>query len=90
MSYLLLSGGTVLVHDDKDKISSIHADVLIKDTRILKIAPNIPAPETCEILDCTDKIVSPGFIDTHHHVWQSALKGLFGNMPFFPFLSISS
>lgn len=25
--------------------------------------------------DCTDKIISAGFVDTHHHVWQSLLKG---------------
>ena len=25
--------------------------------------------------DCTDKIISPGLVDTHHHAWQSLLKG---------------
>ncbi|KAJ6531061.1 hypothetical protein B0H19DRAFT_1327052 [Mycena capillaripes] len=30
-------------------------------------------------IDCTGKIISPGFIDTHHHVWQTQLKGRHAN-----------
>jgi cytosine/adenosine deaminase-related metal-dependent hydrolase len=29
--------------------------------------------------DCTNKIISPGFIDTHHHGWQTLLKGRHAN-----------
>jgi hypothetical protein len=29
--------------------------------------------------DCTDKIISAGFVDTHHHTWQSLLKGRHAN-----------
>lgn len=28
------------------------------------------------MIDCTDKIVSPGLVDTHRHMWETALKGL--------------
>jgi cytosine/adenosine deaminase-related metal-dependent hydrolase len=31
-------------------------------------------------------IVSPGFIDTHHHVWQTQLKGRHANQTLLEYL----
>lgn len=86
----LLRGGTILVHDDQDRILPQKADILIEGDRISKIGASISAPDGCRIIDCSDKIVSPGFVDTHHHVWQSPLKGLFGDTALFPYLAIGS
>lgn len=91
MSRLLLKGGTVLIHGDKDKITPTKTDILVEGNRITKIETNIDTPtDGCNLIDCTDKIISPGFVDTHHHVWQSPLKGLFGDMAFLPYFAISS
>ncbi|CZR64667.1 related to cytosine deaminase and related metal-dependent hydrolases [Phialocephala subalpina] len=79
---------TVLVHGDQDRVLPQSADVLIEGDRISKIEAAIPAPAGCHIIDCTDKIISPGFVDTHHHVWQSPLKGFFGDTALFPYLAI--
>ncbi|KAL7758590.1 hypothetical protein ACKLNR_011017 [Fusarium oxysporum f. sp. zingiberi] len=50
--------------------------LLIEGNKIARIAPRIDPPsESTEIIDCTAKIISPGFVDTHHHVWQTQLKG---------------
>lgn len=87
---LLLKSGTVLCHDDHDRIVPTKADVLIDGDRISSIEASISPPASCEVIDCTDKIVSPGFVDTHHHVWQSPFKGLFGDMALLPYLAISS
>ncbi len=60
------------------------ADVLVEDTRILKIAPELD--ETAdETLDCTGLVVAPGFIDCHsHNDWYAARRN---NARFFtPFL----
>ncbi|KAH8703255.1 hypothetical protein BGW36DRAFT_403692 [Talaromyces proteolyticus] len=84
----LLRGGTVLIHGDQDRILPQKADVLIEGDRISKIEASISAPDGCHIIDCSDKIISPGFVDTHHHVWQSPLKGLFGDTALFPYLAI--
>ena len=46
---------------------------------IVKIESNIPSTEADEVTDCHDKIICPGFIDTHHHVWQTQLKGRFAD-----------
>ncbi|KAJ7772838.1 hypothetical protein DFH07DRAFT_913080 [Mycena maculata] len=77
---ILLSNGTVLLHDGEDRVHAIAADVLIIDNRIVEVAPGIasrgPASELATlVIDCTGKIVCPGFVDTHHHLWQTQLKG---------------
>lgn len=89
MGYLLLSGGTVLLHGENDKVTARKADILIQGDRISKIEPEIEPPSDADIIDCTDKLISPGFIDTHHHVWQAPLKGLFADCTFSQYLGIS-
>ena len=86
---LLLKGGTVLIHDDNDRVSPVKADILVQGNRITKIESAIEPPTGSEVLDCTNKIISPGFVDTHHHVWESPMKGLFGDMAFIPYMATS-
>jgi cytosine/adenosine deaminase-related metal-dependent hydrolase len=70
---LLLKGGCVLSLDptvgDFDT-----ADVLIEGTRIADVRPSIAAD--AEIVDASGSIVMPGFIDTHRHMWQGALRSI--------------
>ncbi|PGH00163.1 hypothetical protein AJ80_09216 [Polytolypa hystricis UAMH7299] len=76
---LLLQNGTVLAHEgDKLKVLRNH-DVLIRGNRISRIGERLSPPAGCKVIDCTRNIVSPGFIDTHHHLWQSQLKGRHGD-----------
>lgn len=73
---ILLQGGTVLTLSKDDQVISLkNTDLLIQGDKITKIGSNLVAPSGTKIIDCKGKIVSPGFIDTHHHVWQSQLKG---------------
>jgi cytosine/adenosine deaminase-related metal-dependent hydrolase len=76
---ILLQGGTLLVHDNNDHIQSVKTDLLIEGSIIAKIEAGIKASSETQVIDCTDKIVSPGFIDTHHHVWQTLQKGRHAN-----------
>ena len=50
------------------------ADLLIDDGRIAGIAPGIDAD--AEVIDATGRLVIPGFVDTHRHVWQTAMRGI--------------
>jgi cytosine/adenosine deaminase-related metal-dependent hydrolase len=78
-SQLLLKDGLVLIHDSQNHVVPTRAHVLIEGGTIIKIGPDVKAIEGAEIVDCTDKIVSPGFVDTHHHGWQTQLKGRHAN-----------
>jgi len=77
MSSIVLKNGTALLHDANDHVRGEKADILITGNKIVKIAANIDVSslKDIETIDCTDKIISPGFVDTHHHVWQTQLKG---------------
>ncbi|KAF5981952.1 cytosine deaminase [Fusarium bulbicola] len=76
---LLLQNGTVLQHDRQDNAIALkNTDILIEDDRIIEIGRNIE-PRTASMINCDEKIISPGFINAHHHVWQSQLKGRLGD-----------
>ena len=54
--------------------------VLVEDGRIAQVARDIAAPEGCEVIDATGKIVIPGLVDMHKHLWQTALRGVVGDL----------
>jgi 5-methylthioadenosine/S-adenosylhomocysteine deaminase len=69
---ILIRGGTVFTADPR--IGDLaRGDVLIRDGRILAVDREIPV-EDAQIVDATDKIVMPGLIDTHRHMWQTAIR----------------
>ncbi|KAF5610095.1 5-methylthioadenosine s-adenosylhomocysteine deaminase [Fusarium subglutinans] len=76
---ILLKNATLLVPEvpgDDHVIPLKNHSLLIEGNRIARIAPRIDPPsESTEVVDCSAKIISPGFVDTHHHVWQTQLKG---------------
>jgi cytosine/adenosine deaminase-related metal-dependent hydrolase len=49
------------------------ADILLEGSRISAVRPRIDADDIAEI-DARGKIVMPGFIDTHHHLFETALR----------------
>ena len=53
------------------------ADVGIKDGKIVAVEPNLPIEGAAEVIDATGKIVLPGMIDTHGHIYQH-VTGRFG------------
>ncbi|KIW91958.1 uncharacterized protein Z519_06940 [Cladophialophora bantiana CBS 173.52] len=76
-SSILLQGGTVLIHDEYDRVVPLRdTDLLVRDGVIADIGKDISPPNSdTEVIECKGKIISPGFVDTHHHLWQTQLKG---------------
>ncbi|MFI6580912.1 amidohydrolase family protein [Embleya sp. NPDC050493] len=71
---LLLRGGTV-VDTDPHVTARPDTDVLIEHGAIAAVGPDLSA-EGAEVVDARDRIVLPGFVDTHRHVWQSVLRAV--------------
>src|ERR1700682_3562068 len=49
------------------------ADVLVEGKKILAVGPNLHAGDAA-VIDASGRIVMPGFIDTHHHQFETALR----------------
>lgn len=87
----LLQGGTVLFHNQQDKVEALrNTDVLIQANKIVKIGRKLSAPNGADVTDCRGKIISPGFIDTHHHLWQTQLKGCHAEQAVFDYIPTGS
>ncbi|HEY7667148.1 MAG TPA: amidohydrolase family protein [Actinomycetota bacterium] len=68
---ILLQGGHVLSVDPA--IGDIPGgDVLIENDMIAEVGAGLSAD--AEVIDCTGDIVIPGFIDTHRHTWETAIR----------------
>ena len=77
---ILLKGGIIIQHGDLDTINILRdTDLLIVGQHIKQIGRAIISDKHALIIDCKDKIISPGFIDAHHHLWETQLKGRHGN-----------
>ena len=49
-------------------------DLLIENNKISNIGINIHAPQGVKVIDGSNKVVYPGFINTHHHFFQSLTR----------------
>ncbi len=63
---LIIKGGTVV-----DPSQNIHGlnDVAVEDGKIARIAPDIPSSEAKRTVEVKGKVVIPGLIDLHTHVY---------------------
>jgi len=68
---LLIKGGRVI--DPAQNIDGL-MDVAVSGGKIANVMPNIPLPEAGNVIDATDKIVTPGLIDLHTHVYDGFLN----------------
>jgi 5-methylthioadenosine/S-adenosylhomocysteine deaminase len=69
---LLLRGGHVLTVDPQ--LGDLpKGDVLIDGDTIVAVEPEIDAD--AEVIDVSGDIVIPGFVDTHRHTWEAAIRG---------------
>src|SRR5207244_1207573 len=69
--------GGVVLSFDRSVGDFESADVLIEGSKIVAVRPNISAEATA--IDAANMIVLPGFIDSHHHFYQSALRNVLPN-----------
>ncbi|SDX53777.1 Cytosine/adenosine deaminase [Celeribacter indicus] len=72
----LIRGGHILSQDSA--IGDFTGDVLTEGSRILQLAPQIDAPDAA-VIDATGRIVMPGFVDTHHHQFETSLRSYLPN-----------
>jgi 5-methylthioadenosine/S-adenosylhomocysteine deaminase len=71
---VVFRNATVLTMDDSRTL--LHdADVLIQGERIAAVGPRLQVPDGTAEIDSSGGIVMPGMVDTHRHMWQTAMRG---------------
>ncbi|HET7714789.1 MAG TPA: amidohydrolase family protein [Bauldia sp.] len=72
MARTLIRNATVITVDPK--IGDIsRGDILIEGSKIAAVGPDLKADDA-EVIEATNKIAIPGFIDTHRHTWEALLR----------------
>jgi 5-methylthioadenosine/S-adenosylhomocysteine deaminase len=71
---LVFRNATVLTMDDGHHVLD-GADVLVDGERIAAVGPALEVPAGTAEIDASGGIVMPGMIDTHRHMWQTAMRG---------------
>ena len=71
---VVFRNATVLTMDDAHTVLP-GADVLISGDSIVAVGPGLEVPDPAAEIDATGGILMPGMIDTHRHMWQTAMRG---------------
>jgi cytosine/adenosine deaminase-related metal-dependent hydrolase len=71
---VVFRNGTVLTMDDAGVLPG--ADVLVTGDTIVAVGSQLPVPDGALEIDSSGGLVLPGMVDTHRHMWQTALRGL--------------
>ena len=73
MQKILIQNALAIVCCDAEDTVLENCDILIHHNEIIKIATNIPVTDA-KVIDATNKILYPGLINTHHHLFQSFVR----------------
>ncbi len=80
---ILVTNGHVLSMDPE--IGELaDGSVLIEDDRIVAVGPELDGADA-EIIDADGGVILPGFVDTHRHTWQTALRGICADWTLFDY-----
>src|SRR5258708_4398233 len=61
---LLIRNADMITADSRQ-----HGDIYVEDETITRIGTNLDAPPGAEVIDASGKLVFPGFIDPHVHIY---------------------
>ena len=71
---IVFRNATVLTMDDAHTVLD-GGDVLVTGDTIAAVGPRLSVPDGTAEIDASGGIVMPGMIDTHRHMWQTAMRG---------------
>ncbi|SEV98775.1 Cytosine/adenosine deaminase [Aliiroseovarius sediminilitoris] len=75
MDYLIRNARTILTMDDDSRELS-STDIRISNGVITAIGPQLE--QDCEVLDASRAVVTPGLVNTHHHLYQTLTRAVPG------------
>jgi len=73
---ILLKGGTIVSMDTRVG-DFVKGDLLIQGKKIAAVGPNLQG--SGEVIDASNTILIPGFVDCHRHSWEGVLRRIIPN-----------
>ena len=70
---IVFRNGIVLTMDDSHTVIP-NGDVLVVDGKIAEVGVGLSVPDGTFEIDAKGGILMPGMIDTHRHMWQTAMR----------------
>ena len=75
---ILLKNALVLVTMDDNRREIANGAILLQGSRILAVGASGEMPPADETIDFTGHVLTPGLINTHHHMYQSLTRAVPG------------
>ncbi len=79
---VLLQGAAVVLTHDANNQELFNVDILVQGKQIAAIGPRLAQSlsaeqrATCEVIDVSGCVITPGMVNTHHHMYQSLTRAL--------------
>src|SRR5215470_1470896 len=69
---------TLIVHADAGPAVLEHHSIIVENTRVAAVGPTgeLARQPVDETIDASRYLIVPGFINTHHHLFQTLTRGL--------------
>lgn len=79
----------IYTFNDREEILE-NCSILIEGSKIMGLGKDLCIPSGAEIIDCTGLVALPGFVNTHHHLYQTLFRGIkeVQEKPLFPWLTL--
>lgn len=72
---LLIRNAEVVVTMDDDRQELPNGDILIENGKIVAVGQGLPR-DAVEVVDATGCVVTPGLVNTHHHLFQTLTRAV--------------
>ncbi|MDB4831581.1 amidohydrolase family protein [Hyphomicrobiales bacterium] len=73
-NYILKNAQIISMDDNIGDFNN--ADILVNNDKITSVSKDIHTDSNVDVIDCSNMIIAPGFINTHIHTWQTGLRGV--------------
>ncbi|NQU63095.1 MAG: 8-oxoguanine deaminase [SAR324 cluster bacterium] len=73
---MILLKNCLAIHTPFERLEMGQTDILIEGHIFKKIGKDIESPVNCRTIDASGCVVVPGFVNTHHHFYQTLTRNI--------------
>ncbi len=78
---IFIRSAQVITMDDVTGSTPVTRSIRIVDDRIESLGPDVQPESGDTVIDGSDRLAVPGFVNAHTHSWEALYKGRYDNLP---------